>query len=405
MDHCTLASTGTDPLPFVVVAGALLIVGVGVLVLARRRRHALLGPLALAALLIAALTVSPAVPVFAADCDPAPTTVNTAPVARAVAATIGEDATPASVGGDLLSDASDADGDTLTVTNAGTVTLNYGTLVVQANGSYSYTLDNTNPAVGALNSGQSLTDTFSYTISDGRGGTASATLTITITGTTDNVAPIARNDIASIKEDTVPNPITGNLLTNDSDADADPLAVTTIGTMNLGYGVLVVQANGSYSYTLDNTNPAVNALNNGQSLTDAFTYTISDGQGGTASATLTITINGTTDNTRPSANDDSASIKEDSVPNPITGNLIANDSDAEGDALSVVTAGSFTLSYGTLTIQANGSFSYLLDNTNPAVDAMNDGQSINDTFIYTISDGHGGTASATLTIRINGTTD
>ena len=60
----------------------------------------------------------------------------------------------------------------------------------------------------------------------------------------------------------------------------------------------------AYAYTLDNSNPAVNALNDGQTLTDAFTYQISDGHGGTSSAALTVTIRGTTDtpaNTPPTA--------------------------------------------------------------------------------------------------------
>ena len=81
--------------------------------------------------------------------------------------------------------------------------------------------------------------------------------------------------------------------------DGDPLAVTNAGTFALGHGSLALKADGTYAYTLDNSDPAVNALNNGQTLTDAFTYNISDGHGGTSSATLTVTIRGTTDNTGP----------------------------------------------------------------------------------------------------------
>jgi len=168
-------------------------------------------------------------------------------------------------------------------------------LVISGGGSYTYTLDNSNAAVNALNNGQTLTDAFDYTVSDGHGGTASATLTITINGTTDNGVPVATADVNTVKEDAAPNPISGNVLTNDSDPDADTLAVVGTGTFTGLYGVLVISGGGSYTYTLDNSNAAVNALNNGQTLTDAFNYTVSDGHGGTASATLTITINGTTD--------------------------------------------------------------------------------------------------------------
>ena len=152
--------------------------------------------------------------------------------------------------------------------------------------------------MNALNDGQTLTDAFTYQISDGHGGTSSAALTVTIQGTTDtpaNTPPTAVADSASIKEDTAPNPVVGNVLTNDQDADGDTLSVTNAGTFNLAHGSLALKADGSYAYTLDNTNPAVNALNDGQTLTDAFTYQISDGHGGTSSAALTVTIQGTTD--------------------------------------------------------------------------------------------------------------
>ena len=146
--------------------------------------------------------------------------------------------------------------------------------------------------MNALNNGQTLTDAFTYKISDGHGGTSSATLTVTILGTTapSNTPPTAFDDAVSIKEDTAPNPVVGNVLTNDQDANGDPLTVTNAGTYALAHGSLVLNADGTFAYTLDNSNPAVNALNNGQTLADAFTYQISDGHGGTSSATLTVTI-------------------------------------------------------------------------------------------------------------------
>ena len=149
-----------------------------------------------------------------------------------------------------------------------------------------------------------------------------------------NNAPAAVADAVSIKEDAAPNPVVGNVLTNDQDANGDPLTVTNAGTYALAHGSLALNADGTYAYTLDNSNPAVNALNNGQTLADAFTYKISDGHGGTSSATLTVTILGTTDNTPPTAFDDAVSIKEDTAPNPVVGNVLTNDQDANGDPLS-----------------------------------------------------------------------
>ncbi|UVC10114.1 cadherin-like domain-containing protein [Rhizobium sp. TH2] len=334
------------------------------------------------------------------------TSVNQMPSLAADTNSITEDTAPNPVMGNVLANDSDPDSnDTLAVTNGGTFNLNYGTLVMNSNGGYAYTLNNSNPAVNALSAGQFLTETFNYSVSDGFGGTASSTLTLTINGTTDNGAPIAVADVNSIKEDTPPNPVTGNVLTSDSDPDGHALSVTNAGTFNLGHGSLVINANGTYTYTLDNTNPAVNALNNGQTLSDSFTYNVSDGHGGTAASSLTITINGTTDNRAPVATADVNSVMEDTTPNPIMGNVLTNDSDPDGNTLSVTNAGTFTLAYGVLVIHADGSYTYTLDNSNPAVNALNNGQSLSDSFGYNVSDGHGGTASSSLAITINGSTD
>ena len=112
--------------------------------------------------------------------------------------------------------------------------------------------------MNTLNDGQTLADAFTYQISDGHGGTSNATLTVTIRGTTDtpaNTPPTAFADAVSIKEDTVPNPVVGNVLTNDQDVDGDTLAVTNAGTFALGHGSLALKADGSYAYTLDNSDP------------------------------------------------------------------------------------------------------------------------------------------------------
>ena len=100
----------------------------------------------------------------------------------------------------------------------------------------------------------------------------------------------------------------GNLLSDDdtfgidSDPDGDPLGVASVDgvtdpavDITASYGTLAWNADGSYTYTLDNGNSAVQALDDGQSLSETFTYTLTDGNGGTDTATLTVTINGTND--------------------------------------------------------------------------------------------------------------
>ena len=91
----------------------------------------------------------------------------------------------------------------------------YGSVTINADGSYSYTLDNADADTNALAQGASVTDVFSYTVTDEHGATSTANLTITITGTND--APVAVDDVGSGNEDTV---ITGTVATNDSDVDA-----------------------------------------------------------------------------------------------------------------------------------------------------------------------------------------
>ncbi|MEK5760582.1 VCBS domain-containing protein, partial [Acinetobacter variabilis] len=65
--------------------------------------------------------------------------------------------------------------------------------------------------------------------------------------------------------------------------------------VNGEYGTLILRADGSYTYQLNNNNTDVNALKDNQSLQDVFSYTITDGDGDKSTATITITINGHTD--------------------------------------------------------------------------------------------------------------
>src|SRR2546429_3032312 len=88
----------------------------------------------------------------------------------------------------------------------------------EVSGAYTYTLANGQANVQALAEGQQVTDVFTYTNSDNSGGSSSSTLTVTVTGTND--APVAVADLAAVKEDTPPNPVSGNLLANDTDVDS-----------------------------------------------------------------------------------------------------------------------------------------------------------------------------------------
>ncbi len=108
----------------------------------------------------------------------------------------------------------------------------------------------------------------------------------------------------------------------------------------------------------------------------------------------------------PVAHADTNAITEDDASNTIAGNVVANDTmgGIAHATLSITNAGVLAGLYGTLTLNADGSYSYLLDQTNAAVDALNDGNALQEIFAYTVTDGYGH-ATSQLTITISGHTD
>ena len=182
-----------------------------------------------------------------------------------------------------------------------------------------------NPA--ANENGSSYT-TFNFTVNDGDADSATPN-TITVNVSAGNNAPSATNDTDAVNEDATITESSGSelLVADDSDADSDTLTVTQIavtggsnsavssgtthsnGTSITGtYGTLVVGANGSYTYVADQS--AADDLDAGDTATDSFTYTISDGTD-TDTATLIITVTGVND--APVAVNDTDSVNEDAT--------------------------------------------------------------------------------------------
>ena len=280
--------------------------------------------------------------------------------------------------GNVLVNDSDPDGDAITVVS--NTDASNGTVVVNADGSYVYTPD----------AGFSGADSFEYTISDGEGGQDTATVSINVEevvappppppGPSDNNPPVAIDDSATTSFET---PFNGNVLVNDSDPDGD--AITVVSNTDASNGTVVVNADGSYVYTPDA----------GFSGADSFEYTISDGEGGQDTATVSINVEevvappppppGPSDNNPPVAIDDSATT---SFETPFNGNVLVNDSDPDGDAITVVS--NTDASNGTVVVNADGSYVYTPDA----------GFSGADSFEYTISDGEGGQDTATVSINV-----
>jgi VCBS repeat-containing protein len=323
---------------------------------------------------------------------------NDGPVAQADVAAVVEDGIVTATGNVLTNDRDIDVGDVLSVANAGTYQGTYGSLVLEANGSYSYSLNNNSSAVQNLRVGQQVNDVFTVTTSDGSASTT-ASLTITVTGSND--APIVQADVAAVSEDGTVT-ATGNVLTNDRDNDAgDVLTVANAGTYQGTYGSLILQANGSYSYSLNNSSSAVQSLRAGQQVSDVFTLQTTDG---TATVASSLTLNITGSNDAPIVQADVAAVAEDGVV-AATGNVLTNDRDTDiGDVLTVANAGTYQGTYGQLVLQANGSYTYSLNNSSASVQSLRQGQQVNDVFTVTTSDGTA-TANANLTITVTGSND
>ena len=169
----------------------------------------------------------------------------------------------------------------------------YGTFTMTAAGVWTYTLNDANSAVQALNVGDTLTDTFTVTTIDG----TAQVVTVTINGAND-AAIISGATTGSVTEDggvvmRAGMPTATGTLT-DTDVDNTPNAFTAVSSPTAsdgGYGTFTMTADGVWTYTLDNANCAVQALNVGDTLTDTFTVTTMDG----TAQVVTVTINGTND--------------------------------------------------------------------------------------------------------------
>ena len=173
--------------------------------------------------------------------------VNDAPVATDDAATLAEGGAVTTL--NVLANDSDVDSTLTAASITGFSQGAHGSVVYNNDGTFTYTHDGSETA----------SDSFSYTITDGAGGTTTATVNLTVTPVNDT--PVAVADSKAITEDTAPNPVSDNVLTNDTDADMlDTLTVTAVNGQvgNVGvditgvYGTLHLNGDGSYTYTLDN---------------------------------------------------------------------------------------------------------------------------------------------------------
>ncbi|WP_370337487.1 tandem-95 repeat protein [Parvularcula marina] len=294
--------------------------------------------------------------------------------------------------GTLLINDSDPEGDDISIVavegevmNVGTeITLASGALItVHADGFYSY---DPNGQFEYLDAGETATDSFTYTISDGNGGTDTATVSVTINGVND--APVANDDSFMVDEDNV---LMGNVKLNDSDPEDHAISLLAVDTQ---HGVLVLSHDGSFTYT-----PGADF--NG---TDSFTYVLRDPDFPATPqdvAVVTITVDPVDDD--PMAVDDSGmGFTTDEDTSFTTSNVLDNDSDPDGGMLTVDSADATSAAGATITNNADGTFDY---DPGSLFDYLAVGETATDTFSYTVTDGSGGFDTATVTVTITGVND
>ena len=282
---------------------------------------------------------------------PPPPPTNAPPLAVDDAAQTAED-TPVTIA--VLANDSDPDGDPLTV--AGVSEPAHGTAVLTETGAVRYTPE---PNFNG-------TDRFTYVVGDGSGLTAQAAVDVTVLPVND--PPEAVDDAAETAEDT---PVTIAVLANDSDPEGDPLTVAEVSAPAHGTAVLTEAGTVQYAPEPDYHGP------------DRFTYVVGDGSGLTAQAAVEVTVLPVND--PPEAVDDAAETTEDT---PVTIAVLANDSDPEGDPLTVAEVSA--PAHGTAVLTEAGTVQYA-----PEPDYHGP-----DRFTYVVSSGSGLTARAAVEVTV-----
>jgi VCBS repeat-containing protein len=274
-----------------------------------------------------------------------------------------------------------------------------GQLTLNADGSYQYIPA---PEFQSLKEGETRQVSFTYIATDPSGNpSAPATVTITITGTNDTASISVATpdaDLGAVKED-VTLTTGGKLIATDIDNGEAVFQPQTL--VKGAHGTFTIDKEGNWTYQLDNKDPLVQALKEGGSLpSESFVVKSADGS---AQHTVTVAITGTNDTasiTVATPGADQGTVKED-VTLTTGGKLVATDID-NGEAVfepQTLVKGA----HGTFTIDKDGDWSYQLDNKDPLVQALKEGESLpSETFVVKSADG---SAQHTVTVAITGTND
>ncbi len=309
--------------------------------------------------------------------------INEAPLAVNDTATTDEDNNTTI---NVLANDTDEDGDTLSISgvtgSTGSVTIDGDNILYNPNGQFEF-----------LNAGDTATDTFTYTVNDGNGLTDTASVTVTINGVDEvigNENPVlANNNGLTVDEDAVGNIISTQLQVTDADNTAAEITYTITDVTDNGNLFLdgtQITLNDTFTQADIDNNRLTYDHDGSETTSDSFNFTVADGAGGNiGSSMFDITVNPVND--APVANNDAATTNQNQAVTITAAQLLANDTDVEGDTLSIASVGNAT----------NGSVA--LNGSDVVFTPDNDFNGAA-SFAYTLSDGSL-TDSATVSVTVN----
>ena len=274
--------------------------------------------------------------------------------------------------GTLADNVSDLEGDALTFSLVATPdAATEGVLVLNTDGTYTF-----QPAENFNG-----TASFTYRVCDNGSPIECMEETVVITVNAVNDGPTANNDMSSVNPG---SSVVVSVLANDTDIEGDNLTISGV-TVNPANGVAVINGDGTITYT-PNT-----GFNSG---TDTFTYEVCDDGTPSECSTATVTVSVPEQELAPVALDDAFSVDEDMS---VNGNVLTNDSDGNNDALAVNTIPISGPANGTLTLNTDGTFTYIPNTNFNGID----------TFTYEVCDDGIPVQcdQATVTITVNAVND
>ncbi|HGY9627566.1 TPA: beta strand repeat-containing protein, partial [Pseudomonas putida] len=314
---------------------------------------------------------------------------------------------------------------------AGTFVGTYGTLVLSANGSYTYTLNTSDPDFFNLHGGGSGIEQFTYTLTDADGDVRTAVLELNVTNLNDPVTltglGVQGGELTVYEKHLADgsSPDAGELTQTGSFTVTalDGLQTLTVGGITVvsggvvaGFPQSVLTGLGntltitgynpstgvvSYSYTLTDNEAHPNA-NEANSLSESFTVTATDTDGSTASGDIDVNII----DDLPTAVGDSNVETATEQHTTLTGNVLGNDTQgADRVPSGPITAGTFVGTYGTLVLSANGSYTYTLNASDPDFFNLHGGGSGIEQFTYTLTDADGDVRTAVLELNVTNLND